>query len=71
MTLVSVLMTLIAGLVFLSFAYIMNVAQVKRSLYECGLVVEEETLNTDRKSKFDQIKILRDGYSSVEAYDDK
>jgi hypothetical protein len=53
MTLVSVFMTLIAGLVFLSFAYIMNVAQVKRSLYECGLVVEEETLNTDRKSKFD------------------
>ena len=42
MTLVSVLMTLVAGLVFLSFAYIMNVAQVKRSLFEGGLIVEEE-----------------------------
>ena len=53
LTLLSVLLTLVAGLVFISFAYIMNVAQVKKSLFEVGLIVEEEPLYPDRKSVFD------------------
>jgi hypothetical protein len=53
MTLLSVLFTLFGGLVFLSFAYIINVAHVKKSLFENGLVIEEEPMNEDRKSVFD------------------
>ena len=49
----------------------MNVAQVKKSLFEVGLIVEEEPLYPDRKSVFDQLQIHRDGYTSIEPTDDK
>lgn len=50
---------------FLRFAYIINVAQVKKSLFEQGLIIEEEPMNADRKSVFDQMKIYREGYSTA------
>ena len=43
LTLFSVLLTLVGGLIFLRFAYVLNVAQVKRSLYESGILVDEES----------------------------
>jgi hypothetical protein len=64
LTLTSVLLTLVGGLFFLRFAYILNVAQVKRSLFESGLIVDEEPGGME--SAFNRLNIRRDGYSSVE-----
>ena len=64
LTLTSVLMTLVGGLIFLRFAYVLNVAQVKRSLFESGIIVDEES--GGMVSAFSQLNVVRDGYSSVE-----
>ena len=45
LSLVSILMTLVGGLLFLRFAYVLNIAHKKKSLFESGLLVEEESEN--------------------------
>lgn len=64
LTLFSVLLTLVGGLIFLRFAYVLNVAQVKRSLFESGILVDEES--GGMLSAYTQLNVRREGYSSVE-----
>ncbi len=41
----SILLTLLSGLIFLSFAYIFHLAHIKKSLFESGLIVDENTVD--------------------------
>jgi hypothetical protein len=64
LTLTSVLLTLVGGLIFLRFTYVLNIARVKRSLFESGIIVDEES--SGMVSAYSQLNVLREGYSSVE-----
>ncbi len=39
----SALLTMFSGLIFLFFAYILHVAHIKKSLFDSGLLVDENT----------------------------
>ncbi len=41
----SILLTLLSGLIFLSFAYIFHLAHIQKSLFESGLIVDENTVD--------------------------
>ena len=41
----SILLTLLSGLIFLSFAYIFHLAHIQKSLFDSGLIVDENTVD--------------------------
>ena len=57
-------MTLVGKLTFLLFAYVLNVAQVKRSLFESGILVDEES--GGMLSAYTKLNVRREGYCAVE-----
>jgi hypothetical protein len=66
LAILSCMWTLASGLIFLAFAYATHTAHLKKSLFESGIMVEEEPLSRDKKSVFDNLNIYREGFSSVE-----
>lgn len=46
LTLISVLLSLVGGLLFLFFAYVLKMAMIEKSLFESGILVLEEPENS-------------------------